>query len=136
MSVGIERQPLPPGTARGVAPDTGASKSWWWPTQHAGSDNKCTMDNAVLTIRADGSVTFSANTSTTGPEWAQGNDVYILWLTVRDGSRNVIMNLPEMDGPQMNTSHHPFSWNTNVGQFDVLRTRFNDLQIIDGTQHC
>jgi len=130
----IQGQPIPPGTVQEFA-SAGDWKSWSWPTQRAG-DGKCTMDNAVLTIMADGRVTFSANTSTTGPEWAQGNDVYILWLTVRDGSSNPIMDLPELDGPQMNTSHHPFSWNANIGPFDVLRTRFNDLQIVDGRQHC
>jgi hypothetical protein len=113
--------------------DVGAWKSFSWQSLKSGD---CTLTNAVLTIMADGRVTFTATAQTSGGGPFGGGDAYLLWFTVRDGSRQAIMNLPELVGPSMTRSGQPYPWNASLGPFDVLQTRFNDIQIVDGSQHC
>lgn len=133
----LNPQPIPPGVVdvREVArADAGAWKSFSWASLHSGD---CTLTNAVLTIMVDGRVTFTAITQTSsGPVIFGGGDAYLLWLTVRDGSRQTIMNLPELVGPSMTVGGRPYPWNASLGPFGVLQTRFNDIQIVDGSQHC
>lgn len=133
----LNPQAIPPGVVdvQEVArADTVAWKSFSWPDLHSGD---CTLANGVLTIMADGKVTFTATTQTsTAGGLFESSDAYLLWFTVRDGSHETIMNLPKLVGPSMDSSGRPYPWNSSLGPFGVLQTRFNDIKIVDGSQHC
>jgi hypothetical protein len=46
------------------------------------------------------------------------------------------MNLPELISPSMTRAGQPYPWNESLGPYDILQTRFNDIRIVDGSQHC
>ncbi len=111
------------------------SLTFSFPTQHAGD---CTMSNPVLTVFADGKVTFSATVQSSSPSLF-GGDTYREWWVIMDGAEKAILNLSQINSPNMVIGDAgPKSWYENWGgvAFPELSSNFTRIEYAGGTQQC